>query len=246
MFLESERHVRPMCGPTIVPSGSRMLRALPAVTAARCTRRHDIARVRRYGSRSPRWPGRTVNPQLRLASTCRERVCSRSLPWCAFVFGGKCGKWFGCEVRHDTSDPRSVHGGKAKRAAGVRAAARGLHGRSASLYLPACTTAAVTSGWRASSRSSSSSIRMPSSRSKSGRRSRPAAMAGRIGRSGASCRTLEWTAQTLRPGDQVIVVGSPARREANRLYLARLDRPADGYSFEQVRGRPRLRSPGRP
>jgi hypothetical protein len=54
------------------------------------------------------------------------------------------------------------------------------------------------------------------------------------------------TAQTLRPGDQVIVVGSPARREVNRLYLARLDRPADGYSFEQVRGRPRLRSPGRP
>ena len=53
------------------------------------------------------------------------------------------------------------------------------------------------------------------------------------------------TAQTLRPGDQVIVVGSPARREANRLYLARLDRPADGYSFEQVGGRPRLRSPGR-
>jgi hypothetical protein len=53
------------------------------------------------------------------------------------------------------------------------------------------------------------------------------------------------TAQTLRPGDEVIVVGSPARRETNRLYLARLDRPADGYSFEQVRGRPRLRSPGR-
>ena len=54
------------------------------------------------------------------------------------------------------------------------------------------------------------------------------------------------TAQTLRPGDQVIVVGSPARRETNRLHLARLDRPADGYSFEQVGGRPRLRSPGRP
>ncbi len=53
------------------------------------------------------------------------------------------------------------------------------------------------------------------------------------------------TAQTLQPGDQVIVTGSPARREANRLYLVRLDRPADGYSFEQVRGRPRLRSPGR-
>jgi hypothetical protein len=53
------------------------------------------------------------------------------------------------------------------------------------------------------------------------------------------------TAQTLRPGDRVIVVGSPARREANRLYLDRLDRPADGYSFEQVNGRPRLRSKGR-
>ena len=53
------------------------------------------------------------------------------------------------------------------------------------------------------------------------------------------------TAQTLQPGDSVIVVGSPARREANRLYLDRLDRPADGYSFEQVGGRPRLRSAGR-
>jgi hypothetical protein len=52
------------------------------------------------------------------------------------------------------------------------------------------------------------------------------------------------TAETLQPGDRVIVVGSPARREANRLYLDRLDRPADGYSFEQVRGRPRLRSRG--
>lgn len=53
------------------------------------------------------------------------------------------------------------------------------------------------------------------------------------------------TGETLQPGDRVIVVGSPARREANRLYLDRLDRPADGYSFEQVGGRPRLRSKGR-
>ena len=53
------------------------------------------------------------------------------------------------------------------------------------------------------------------------------------------------TEQTLQPGDRVIVVGSPAHREANRLYLDRLDRPADGYSFEQVNGRPRLRSAGR-
>ena len=53
------------------------------------------------------------------------------------------------------------------------------------------------------------------------------------------------TAKTLQPGNHVIVVGSPARREGNRLYLGRLDRPADGYSFEQVGGRPRLRSAGR-
>jgi hypothetical protein len=51
--------------------------------------------------------------------------------------------------------------------------------------------------------------------------------------------------RTLQPGDRVIVTGSPAHREANRLYLGRLDRPADGYSFEQVGGRPRLRSAGR-
>ena len=53
------------------------------------------------------------------------------------------------------------------------------------------------------------------------------------------------TAQTLQSGDRVIVLGSPAHREPNRLYLGRLDRPADGYSFEQVGGRPRLRSKGR-
>ena len=50
------------------------------------------------------------------------------------------------------------------------------------------------------------------------------------------------TAQTLAPGHQVIVTGSPARRGANQMYLVRLDRPADGYSFEQVDGRPTLRS----
>ena len=54
------------------------------------------------------------------------------------------------------------------------------------------------------------------------------------------------TAKTLQPGDRVVVTGSPSHREANRLYLGRLDRPADGYSFEQVNGRPRLRSAGRP
>ena len=50
------------------------------------------------------------------------------------------------------------------------------------------------------------------------------------------------TEATFRPGDRLVVSGSPARREANRLYIQRLQRPADGYGYEQVNSRPRLRS----
>ena len=46
--------------------------------------------------------------------------------------------------------------------------------------------------------------------------------------------------QTLKPGDRLVVSGSPGRREANRLYIQRLQRPADGYGYEQVNSRPRL------
>ncbi|MBF8300807.1 MAG: putative signal peptide protein [Acidobacteria bacterium] len=46
---------------------------------------------------------------------------------------------------------------------------------------------------------------------------------------------------TLKPGDRVVVVGSLARRDANRMYIRRLDRPADGFSYEQVGNSPRLR-----
>ena len=45
--------------------------------------------------------------------------------------------------------------------------------------------------------------------------------------------------QTLKPGDRLVVSGSPGRREANRLYIQRLQRPADGYGYEQVNSRPR-------
>jgi hypothetical protein len=45
--------------------------------------------------------------------------------------------------------------------------------------------------------------------------------------------------QTLKPGDRLVVTGSLARREANRAYVERLQRPADGYGFEQVRNTPR-------
>jgi hypothetical protein len=52
-------------------------------------------------------------------------------------------------------------------------------------------------------------------------------------------------AGTLRRGDRLMVSGSPARREADRLYIQTLERPSDGYSYHQVGSRPRLRSAGR-
>ena len=48
------------------------------------------------------------------------------------------------------------------------------------------------------------------------------------------------TADTLKPGDRVIIVGSLGRREANRMYGRRLNRPADGFGFEESGSRPRL------
>jgi hypothetical protein len=49
------------------------------------------------------------------------------------------------------------------------------------------------------------------------------------------------TENTFKPGDRLIVSGSLGRREANRMYIQRLQRPADGYGYEQVNSRPRLR-----
>ena len=53
------------------------------------------------------------------------------------------------------------------------------------------------------------------------------------------------TETTLRPGDRVVVHGSPARREVRKLYIRRLDRPADGFGYEQVGTRPSLRARAR-
>jgi len=50
------------------------------------------------------------------------------------------------------------------------------------------------------------------------------------------------TETTFKPGDRIVVVGSPARLEGRKLYVERLDRPADGFGFEQVRNSPRLRT----
>ena len=52
-------------------------------------------------------------------------------------------------------------------------------------------------------------------------------------------------ANTLRQGDRVVVSGSPSRSQALSLYIRSLERPADGYAYEQVGSSPRLRSRGR-
>jgi thiamine monophosphate kinase len=48
------------------------------------------------------------------------------------------------------------------------------------------------------------------------------------------------TADTLKPGDVVVVTGSAGRTTPRSLYIRRLDRPADGFRYEQVGSRPRI------
>ena len=48
------------------------------------------------------------------------------------------------------------------------------------------------------------------------------------------------TSETLKPGDRVIVSGNPARAQSQSLYVRRLDRPADGFRYEQVGSSPRI------
>jgi hypothetical protein len=48
------------------------------------------------------------------------------------------------------------------------------------------------------------------------------------------------TRSTFRPGDQVIVSGSPGRSQAFILYLWQLDRPADRLRYRQVGSTPSL------
>ena len=48
------------------------------------------------------------------------------------------------------------------------------------------------------------------------------------------------TETTLKPGDRVVVTGSLGRTEPRTLYIRQLDRPADGFRYEQVGSRPRV------
>lgn len=51
------------------------------------------------------------------------------------------------------------------------------------------------------------------------------------------------SADTLKPGDRVVVTGSLGRIEPRTLYIRQLDRPADGFRYEQVGSRPRVTGP---
>jgi hypothetical protein len=44
---------------------------------------------------------------------------------------------------------------------------------------------------------------------------------------------------TIKPGDRLVVTGSPSRRGASQMYIERLQRPSDGFGFEQYRSSPR-------
>jgi hypothetical protein len=48
-------------------------------------------------------------------------------------------------------------------------------------------------------------------------------------------------ADTLKIGDRVIVTGSLSRERPQNLYVMRLDRPADGFRYEQIGASPRIR-----
>ena len=50
-------------------------------------------------------------------------------------------------------------------------------------------------------------------------------------------------ANTFKPGDRVVATGSLARTQGERMYLLRLDRPADGFWYEQVGMSPKIRTP---
>jgi hypothetical protein len=49
------------------------------------------------------------------------------------------------------------------------------------------------------------------------------------------------TDSTLKPGDRVVANGSLSRSQEHSLYLRNLERPSDGFFYEQVGATPRVR-----
>ena len=50
------------------------------------------------------------------------------------------------------------------------------------------------------------------------------------------------TKDTFKAGDRLIVSGSPGHTQPRILYIRKLERPADGFAYEQVGTSPKLRS----
>ncbi len=48
------------------------------------------------------------------------------------------------------------------------------------------------------------------------------------------------TNETFQRGDRIVVTGSVGRTERTHLYVRRLERAADGFTYEQVGTRPRV------
>ena len=48
------------------------------------------------------------------------------------------------------------------------------------------------------------------------------------------------TATTFKAGDRVVVSGSPGRDRTPMVYVWRLERPADGFLYEQIGTSPRV------
>jgi hypothetical protein len=46
------------------------------------------------------------------------------------------------------------------------------------------------------------------------------------------------TSQSLKVGDHIVVTGNPDRKGRQSLYIQRLDRPVDGFGWQQVNSRP--------
>jgi len=50
---------------------------------------------------------------------------------------------------------------------------------------------------------------------------------------------------TFKSGDRVVVSGNPATTEKEKLYIRKLDRPSDGFRYEQVGSSPKITSRAR-
>ena len=53
------------------------------------------------------------------------------------------------------------------------------------------------------------------------------------------------TAETFKAGDRLVVSGSPGRAQPLMLYVRKLERPRDGFEYEQAGASPRISAPSR-